>query len=102
MSESGPGLPTWAMQQSRQLIWGTSDVLTTQSERQALSRSCRGRRVARVLATTSRDDQPHPSPAMTGSKWRALLFAARQRGRRAGDPIRRRLVNGGCREIRPD
>ena len=25
----GPRLPIWAMQQSRQLIWGTSDVLTT-------------------------------------------------------------------------
>jgi hypothetical protein len=33
----GPGLPTWATQQSRQLIWGTPDVLPTNSERQALT-----------------------------------------------------------------
>ncbi len=29
MSVIGPRLPTWAMQQSRQLIWGTPDVLPT-------------------------------------------------------------------------
>ena len=73
-----------------------------------MTRSCRSsrRRVARVLATTSRDDQPHPSPAMTGSRndteRRALYCLRPDNGeRRAGDPIRRRLVKGGCREIRP-